>query len=178
MALTKITTNVIKDAAVTRPKVGYPGAVLQVQQARKTDTWSTSSTNFVTVDGMSLTLTPASATSKFLVEVNLFVGALWWNSNGGYLGVSSVINGTSTYIAGNGANYWTLQYGADVGNSPYETIQWSDSVIYSPNTTSPITFNALLASANASYAIYLNRSYNNNYGTQGRSTLTVTEITG
>lgn len=150
------------------------GTVLQIQQARKTDTFTTSSASFVNVDGLTLTITPASANSKFLVEADLFVGALWWNSNGGYFGIAA--NGTN--IAGNGSANWTLQYGADAGNSPYETMQWRDSVLYSPGGTSPITFTVQLATYNASYAIYVNRSYNNNYGTQGRSTLTVTEIAG
>jgi len=171
MALTKVSPNFLN--RLTSDKLPA-GSVIQIQQARKTDTWSTSSTSFQNIDGLTLTLTPNSINSKFLVEVSLFVGALMWSTNGGYLGVSA--NGTS--VAGNGSAVWTIQYGADVGNSPYETIQWTDSATYAPNSISPITFNAQIATANASYAIWLNRAYNNNYGTQGRSVLTVTEIAG
>jgi hypothetical protein len=150
------------------------GSVLQVAQARKTDTFSTSSTTLVDITGMSVTMTPTSASSKFLVYVDLFVGAFFWNTNGGYLGVSA--NGTN--IAGNSASVWAVQYGSDVTNSPYETMQWTDSVLYSPNTISSVTFNAQIGSGSASYAIYINRAYNNAYGTQGRSVLTVMEIAG
>jgi hypothetical protein len=152
------------------------GTVLQVQQARKTDTWSTSSTGFQPISDMAISVTPLNTNSKFLIEVSLFVGAYWWGSNGGYMGLS--VNGASSPLLGNGASPWTLQYGADTGNSPYETIQWTDSTIISPNSTAVQTFIPMLASYNSSYAIYLNRSYNNNYGTQGRSTITVTEIKG
>lgn len=174
MALSTIDQTGLSQSRILTPVNQPAGAVLQVQQARKTDTFSTSATGFVTVDGLTLTMTPSSANSKFLIEANLFVGAYWWGSNGGYFGVSA----NSTTIAGNGGAFWALQYGADSGNSPYETMQWTDSVLYTPGSTSPITFNMQIASANSSYAIYVNRSYNNNYGTQGRSTLTVTEIAG
>lgn len=150
------------------------GAVLQIQQARKSDTFSTSSTSFVGVDGLSLAITPTSANSKFLVEADLFVGANWWSTNGGYFGVTA--NGTN--IAGNGGATWALQYGADSGNSVYETMQWRDSVIHVPGSVTPITFEIKLATLNASFPIYVNRSYNGIYGITGRSTLTVTEIAG
>jgi hypothetical protein len=177
-----IATGDLADAAVTAAKLASgaartnfgAGAVLAVQQARKTDTWSVSSTSYTAVDGLSITMTPRDANSKFLIFVDLFVGAYWWGASGGYLGVSA--NGTT--ILGNGSAIWTLQYGADSGNSPYETQQWTDCALYSPGTTSAITFTAQLASYTTSYALYLNRSYNNYYGTQGRSTLTVLEIAG
>lgn len=152
----------------------YAGAVLQVAQARKDTTWSNSTTSFAAVDGLSVTLTPTSANSRFLVEACAFVGAHWWSTSGGYFGVTA--NGVN--IAGNGGAMWTVQYGADVGNSPYETQQWSESAIYTPGSASPVTFNVVLASGSSGYPIYVNRSYNNNYGTQGRSSITVTEIAG
>lgn len=150
------------------------GTILQVAQARKTDTFSTSSTSFTAITGMTVTMTPTSASSKFLVYVDLFVGADWWNYAGGYLGVQA--NGT--LIAGNGGALWAIQYGADAGNSQYETLQWTDSVLYSPATSSAITFIASIASSSSGIPIYINRNYANSFGTQGRSVLTVMEVAG
>jgi hypothetical protein len=48
-----------------------PGTVLQVVSTSKTDTFTTTSTSYIDVTGMSVSITPTSATSKILVFVNL-----------------------------------------------------------------------------------------------------------
>tara|TARA_R110000772_G_scaffold215287_1_gene325736 strand:+ start:106 stop:708 length:603 start_codon:yes stop_codon:yes gene_type:complete len=149
------------------------GSVLQVVQARKTDTtWSTTSTSFVAVTGLSVTLTPASASSKFLVTVGVSIGSNWWQTGGGYFGVYA----DATLIAGDGTGIWVFQYGADAANSVGETMQWSEEVLHSPNTTSPVTFSVSLASGVASYPMYLNRTYSGYK--RGNSWITVREIAG
>ena len=47
------------------------GKVLQVQSAFKSDTDSTTSTSDVAISGLSLTLTPASTSSKVLVQFDV-----------------------------------------------------------------------------------------------------------
>jgi hypothetical protein len=170
--LSKLGAMLGSDGKVPTSALGA-GAVLRIVQARKTDKWSNSTTSFASVDGLSVTLTPASVNSKFLVEASVYVGANWWASNGGYFG----INANGTVIAGSGTGVWSLQYGADVGNSPFETQQWSESGIHSPSSISPITFNVVLASGVSGQAIYVNRS-NNDYTKEGKSVLTITEIAG
>jgi len=44
-----------------------PGSVIQVQQAFKTDTFSTTSTSLVDVSGLSVTITPKKSSSKFFI---------------------------------------------------------------------------------------------------------------
>ena len=149
------------------------GSVLQVAQARKTDTtWSTASTSFVAVTGLSVTLTPASASSKFLVTVGVSIGSYWWGTGGGYFGVFA----DATLIAGDGSNVWVFQYGADANNSVDETMQWSEEVLHSPNTTSPVTFSVKLATGVAPYSMYLNRTYSGYR--RGNSWITAREIAG
>ena len=47
---------------------GMPaGAVLQVKQTEKTDTFTTTSTSFVDITGLSVTITPSSSSNKILV---------------------------------------------------------------------------------------------------------------
>lgn len=87
MAITKITQGVIADEAITSDLIAsvnansiiagtLPGArlpsgsVLQVVQASKTDAFTTASTSFVDVTGLSVTITPISATSNILVMVS------------------------------------------------------------------------------------------------------------
>ena len=150
------------------------GSVVQVAQTRKTDTtWSTASTNFVAVTGLSVTLTPASASSKFLVTVGVSIGSYWWATGGGYFGVFA--NGA--FIAGDGTSWWVYQYGESAANCVEETMQWSEEVLHSPNTTSPVTFSVSLATGNASWPIYVNRAHANSTK-RGNSWITVREIAG
>ena len=52
----------------------YSGRVLQVLSTTKTDTFSTTSTSFVDVTGLSVSITPTSATSKILVFCTMNMG--------------------------------------------------------------------------------------------------------
>jgi len=150
------------------------GSVLQVAQSRKTDiTFTTTSTSFTSVPDLSVTLTPASTSSKFLVTANVSVGASWWYSSGGYFGVQA--NGTN--IAGDGGNRWIFQFGADSGNAPYEMMQWAEEVLYAPSTTSPITFQVVLATVVSGYALSVNRPHFSAVK-RGNSWITVREIAG
>lgn len=148
------------------------GSVLQVAQARKIDsTWSVSTTVFQKITGLSVTMTPTSASSKFLVTVSVAVGTSWWNSDGGYFGVHA----NDDLIAGDGINKWLLQYGADSTNTSYEMISFNEEVLYTPNTTDSITFDVSVAPGNASYPLYVNRRANN-ADRRGSSWITVKEI--
>lgn len=153
------------------------GTIIQTLQAKKSDTFGTTSGNFVPVPGLSVTITPKAISNSFLIDVGMEVGANWWQTQGGYFGLQALVNGVNQNIGptlGNGNNFWTLQWGADSGNTIYETIRWADSTILSLNTLSPITFNVLIATTSASYGIYVNRDYNGR--AYGNSELTVMEI--
>lgn len=53
------------------PKAALPtGSVLQVVSTNKNDTFSTASTTFIDLTGLSVSITPTSATSKILVIVD------------------------------------------------------------------------------------------------------------
>jgi len=55
---------------------GSAGIGPNVVQTVKTDTFSTTSTSYTAITGMSVTITPSSATSKVLVIANLNIGQL------------------------------------------------------------------------------------------------------
>ena len=50
------------------------GSILQVKQTFKTDFFSTTSSSFVDITGMSLEITPTSTSSKILIEVIINAG--------------------------------------------------------------------------------------------------------
>lgn len=57
------------------------GKVLQVVQTIKTDTFSSSSTSLVDITGLSVSITPASASNKIFVMYNVEVGSFAGDSN-------------------------------------------------------------------------------------------------
>ena len=72
-----ISTAKLANSAVTVPKIGYSGAVLQVVQTTTAATITTSSTSFVTT-GLAQSITPTSATSKIMVCINGGLYPLNW----------------------------------------------------------------------------------------------------
>ena len=162
----------------TSPKAGN---VIQVVSTTKTDTTSFSSANtntYVDITGMSVTITPTSATSKIFVmyivgvsndatatiHVRLYRGATsigQGNASGNRLGDSLIWRPNAN------------QYNFDIG-------PLSSSFLDSPNTTSATTYK-LAATLGSSYSgtFYLNRSYvdtDADYSGRTASTITVMEI--
>ena len=160
--------------------------VLTWNNVRKSDTFGTNNTSFTNVTGLSLTVTPQSSSSVFYVSTSMVLGIYSWSTNGLFWrGVATWsggsnneilgINGTSL-TSGNG-DIFSFQYGADSANSAYETIVVSDSQIVSLGTANAITFGIQIATPNASYAAYVNRSDNGTFVSHSRSSLTVVELT-
>jgi hypothetical protein len=149
------------------------GKVLQVVTATKTDTFTTSSTSFVDLTGLSCTITPASATSKILVfaSINFGIdqsqGQSWFRLDraGTAIAIGDTA-GSRTRITGGGAsaqNYFMTSY----------AITFLDS----PSTTSSTTYKVqTLATAQTTY---INRTVTDTDAAsypRGISTLTVMEI--
>ena len=72
MASTLTVDNI--EGATTASKVMIPGHVTNVVQAIKTDKDTVTSTSFVDVSGLSVSITPTATTSKILVIVNAHGG--------------------------------------------------------------------------------------------------------
>ena len=70
MAIIKPNNNTI--SAITALPAAIPtGKILQVVQATKNDVFSTTSTSYVDVTGLSVDITPASSSNKVLVICNV-----------------------------------------------------------------------------------------------------------
>ena len=158
------------------------GGVLQVAQGFKTDTFSTTSTSLQDVSGLSVTLTPVSASSKFLIMVNMTY------LNTFYVGpVALLRNGTQIGLAdAAGVRPIAFLYYSNSTNSATDG-QWvRESMDYldSPATTSAITYK-IQASARADGqggTMYINRSLADrntvSYDARGVSSIVVMEIAG
>ena len=152
--------------------------VLQIVSTAKTDTFSTSSTTFVDVTGLTATIPPSATSSKVLVIVNAEIS------------MDDVANCVA-YIKLNGGN--SSAYVGDTAGSRIRTVasaaayvgstlapQMNErSIMYldSPSTTSATTYAVQMRTTNNN--AYLNRSGqdtdNANFG-RGASSITVMEI--
>lgn len=108
-----------------------PGIIIQVVQKFKTDAFTTTSTSYVDVTGLSVTITPKSSTSKILVIVNVPGGR---TGTGGDAFVRLMRDSTAI---GNGT-YGS--FGTYAGQYGLDTKMSSRNFIDSPATTSPVTY--------------------------------------
>jgi hypothetical protein len=156
------------------------GKVLQVAQGYKTDTFSTTSTTLVDVSGLSVTLTPASSSSKFLIMIHLteinsfYVGHVALLRNGVEIGQADTAGSRPRNI---------MVYSHETnsqGDGPY----YRESMTYldSPATASAITYK-IQASARRDGqggTHYINRTVTDRdttgYDPRGTSSITVMEI--
>jgi len=153
-----------------------PGMVLQVVSTTKTDTFSTTSTTPVDVTGLSVSITPASASNKILITGSVCYGT----STAGYLmGFLLVRNSTSICIAdaAGSRSRWTFgsQGFSGAETTPFAPINFLDS----PATTSSITYK-IQAQAESPQTVFVNRGGegDGDLPITGRftSTITVMEI--
>jgi len=115
------------------------GKVLQVVSTPKTDTFSTTSSSFVDITGLSVSITPSASSSKILVTYSMFAQ----NSTSGNIVYSRVLRG-STAIHQGDTGY---TYRASAASNGYEWEVNSHSIEFldSPATTSAQTYKVQLA---------------------------------
>ena len=92
-----VDTDMLATSAVTVPKIGYDGAILQVQQTFKRDTASqafTTTNTYQDISGMSVNITPVAADSNILVMFTLHI-----NTSQGGTGHIRLARGSDDAIA-------------------------------------------------------------------------------
>ena len=116
-------------------------------------TTSTSTTSFTDITGLSVTITPSSATSLILVSFNIYV-----SSSTGQDAWLQVLRGATAVGSGTGATNNSIgMYGSSAwGTSPGNTmVCLSNSYLDSPATTSATTYKLQWRVSGAT--VYLNR---------------------
>ena len=159
-----------------------PGHVIQTVQAVKTDTTASSSQSFVDISGLSVSITPASAASKFLITCNFCWGAqnnsspkfkLVGGNSGNFIGDAAGNRVRVAYFAAD-------DYFNGAVNAGHETaFMGAISYLDSPNTTSAITYK-LQGETDGNGAFYINRTHADvddaSEGGRSASSITVQEI--
>ena len=155
------------------------GKILQVIQAVKTDTFTTTSYTFADVTGLSVAITPSATSSKILVQVHLgFVGA----ETVGYPHFQLVRGSTAIGIgtSASGSNQSNISFGTNWNNgNEYRGYAASFQFLDSPSTTSATTYKLQMRSAYASKTVYVNRTHHNgdeSYHGRSASTIIVQEV--
>ena len=175
MALTRI-SNQSLTSVTALPAAITTGKVLQVQSTAKLDVFTTTSTSFTDITGLSVTMTPASTSSKFLVSYNVCFSPRDYNYSGAIRCVK-VVGGTTTddiYVgdaASNRVRCSNFSYSVNAANAPSALQTQSGSFLHSPNTTSAVTFKMqcmLLGTYGWANDVFVNRTNtwtdNNGFG--------------
>jgi hypothetical protein len=136
------------------PKAALPaGSVLQVLSTTKTDTFSTTSSSFVDVTGLSVSITPSSATSKIFV----FACVLYVNGANNRTAWRLVRDSTAIFVGdASGNRTQATATGASYSDSGV-MLSTTASFLDSPNTTSATTYKVQSAAIDSG-TNFINRS--------------------
>ena len=157
---------------------GAAGIGTNVVQTAKTDTFTTTSTTFVTVTGLTVSITPTSATSKILIIAQISAG---FDSASRSMGLYKVTRGgTDIYIGDSASNRTRAIFGGylDIDNR-YHIL--SNSIVYldSPATTSSVTYQVEASKESALGSVFVNRSGSDgdfDSNARGASSITAIEV--
>jgi hypothetical protein len=147
--------------------------VIQVKSTTKDDAFTTTSATFVDVTGLSVSITPTSASNKILVLYSVS-GNGTDVASAGATGVQLMRDSTAIAVgtAGTLENFTGLHSIRNLGASTSTLLNTAASHLDSPATTSAITYKIQAKAAAGTF--YINKSGDTYYG--AISTITVMEV--
>ena len=155
---------------------GTAGGVLQTVSAFKSDTDSTTSTSDVAISGLSVSITPSSASNKILVMFDVGCMGNNYNAHMFFTPYRSIGGGSYSAIGqGTGGGSYNFTAGSYAANGYYHTV--GHNFLDSPNTTSEITYKLYFRGSSGSYTYYINRRSSDDLF-RGSTSLTLMEISG
>jgi len=173
---------VLDGTGLAIPSSALPtGTILQVVQTTLTSVFTSASTSFTDVTGLTATITPSSTTSKILVIAQLTIGSnttteqsVLWRLNGG---------NSSTFIGDASGSNSVRGVGSilnSTGNIRTDTLAIQSTMVYldSPATTSATTYAVQVRTSGAG-TLYVNRPSINADDVKyinGASSITVMEV--
>ena len=159
---------------------GFGNGILQVKQTVKTDVASTTSTSFTAISGLSVNITPSSASSKILITVDLKAG------NGGIAYFLQLLRGSTPIYIGDTVSGKTpcLQQnygGTDTGQGLYGMDSMGGTFLDTPtyNLGDTLTYSLQFKRGDDyNYTLYVNRTAHdsNDYVGRGASSITAMEV--
>jgi hypothetical protein len=169
-------TNVVQyyDGAAWATVGPITSGVVQVKSTAKTDTFSFTTNSFVDVTGLSVSITPTSASNKVFVVVSISIGSSVTSS-----ALFKILRDSTDIAVGDTAGSRTRTTGSTFsadGNVAYSV---GATFLDSPATTSATTYKIQIRNANAANTGYVNRSVTDtdtNGTVRTVSTVTVFEV--
>jgi hypothetical protein len=160
-------------ATVNSSGLTSPGHVLQVVSTTKTDTFTTTSSSYVDITGLSVSITPTNTSSKIFILVSISGGetAGW--------GYQLVKNSTPICIGAPGGGSRKQSSGEISTRDSNGLNNGSVTYLDSPATTSATTYKVQMYTPSATG--YINRTASDadaNYTTRSASSITVMEVAG
>ena len=137
---------------------GALGSVVQTKSTTKTDTFSTTSTSFTDVTGLSVSITPSSSSNKILITGLVCYGGSDGEAYGYTFNLARVISGSETdiCIADAASNRTRATLGTQGFNNGDATKMDSINFLDSPSTGSQITYKVRARAENPK-TLYVNR---------------------
>ena len=138
------------------------GKILQVVSATKTDTQTFTSTGDFDITGLSVSITPSSASNKILIMYTVNSGP----TEGGYSAGLQIIRGSTSIFIGDSAGNRRqvssyIQISNTGGGTDYNQVNSAGTHLDSPNTTSATTYKIIARNFHSSN-LHINRSRNDN----------------
>jgi hypothetical protein len=179
MPLTTYTAGEVLTAASLNANFSFAassGGVVQVLSTAKTDTFTTTSATFVDLTGLSVSITPTSASNKILVLATV-------NGNG-QNGVAALrgqlVRGSTAIAIGDAAGSRTRVSFGNIEEISPNMVASSIMFLDSPATTSATTYKIQVSSSGSGQTVVINRTFGDADSaniTRGLSTITVMEVT-
>jgi hypothetical protein len=145
--------------------------VLQVVSTEKSNQFTTASTTFVDVTGMSATITPTSSSSKILVTFSV---GLIGNSTGGQFVYLQLVRDTTSISIGDASGNRIRVSAGNGGTQPYSDSSLTITNLDSPSTTSAVTYKIQMRSQQTGTAKFNSRGDDADSTAQGRSSASLT----
>jgi hypothetical protein len=146
-------------AVATAAGLDDASLIQQVVQTVKTDTFTTTSTSFVNVTGLSVTITPSSATNKVLILVDTNISNTNTTSQAAVTSVRLTGGNAENYVGDAASSRLRVAASAtsiDVFRG--DIVPWNTSLIYldSPGVSTAVTYQLQMSTSGATAV--LNRS--------------------
>jgi hypothetical protein len=174
---TIVNADINASAAIAGTKLGA-GAVLQVVSATKTDTASVASSTFADITGLSVSITPSSASNKILVFAYI---NLAWVSITTKAGARIMRDSTAIAIGDTAGSRTRVSGIIYLGTDSFAPLCISVNHLDSPSSTSALTYKCQFNSMDNTGTVYVNRGASDSDASNvGRtaSGITVMEIKG
>jgi len=157
------------------------GKIGQVVQTVKTDTFSTGSTSFSAITGLSVNITPTATSSKILIRTLISYGG-----DQNLYAFGKLLRGSTEILIGDAgessqtrATFPFMISAGDPSAGVFKSFHSGTEFLDSPSSTNQITYSISCATAASGRDLYINRASNNtNAGYIGRfaSTITAMEV--